>query len=434
MTMCYIKILCLLLVIIQLTISFNIKTNKKINNKKFISNHDTSMRLFGSALNAFTRGITYFDSDKESNRKFRRTIFTKHDWRKHRSGNRYFAELMSMPRSVVLRGLTMQALGVTCISSIIVIYNVLLELKILPKFLPLITAPPLPFTLTSSALGLLLVFRTNAAYSRWKDARIAWAVISAKSFDVMRQSAAWIENHDIASSIVRYISAYTRCLKWQLGHQGNDRRLADDLNGILTPNELEDLMHSRHRPQWMLFRVSSLLKKSGLAPNIQTHIDRSVCDISVSMTTCERIFTTPIPLMYTRHTARFLLLWLLTVPMCLYEEFSLTKKWMVPIISFLHAIFLFGIEELGVQIEEPFSILPLANICSDIQKSGEDMLYDAKIQWLPDEINSLDIEGYQLTDSITNQTYVFNSTITTTESFTNNNVTIDPNVNFQLTI
>jgi hypothetical protein len=99
------------------------------------------------------------------------------------------------------------------------------------------------------------------------------------------------------------------------------------------------------------------------------------------MTTCERIFTTPIPLMYTRHTARFLLLWLLAMPMCLYHEYALHQKWMVPIISFLQAIFLFGIEELGVQIEEPFSILPLANICSDIHRSGEELLYEAGIPW-----------------------------------------------------
>lgn len=343
---------------------------------------------FVSPLHSLTKGLKYFDLDKESNRKFRRTIFNKQDWRKHRSGNRYFSELLSMPNSVVLRGLTIQALSVTAFTAILVLYNIFVELKFLPRFFPLLISPPLPFSLTSSALGLLLVFRTNAAYSRWKDARIAWAVISAKAFDVMRQSISWIDNdlsgQNIKGTIVRYISAFSRCLKWQLGHQGNDRRLIEDLNGILTPNELEQLMNSRHRPQFILFRLSYLLKESRLAPNIQTHIDRSVCDISVSMTTCERIFTTPIPLMYTRHTARFLLLWLLTVPMCLYAEFKLIQqKWMVPVISFFHAIFLFGIEELGVQIEEPFSILPLANICSDIQRSGEEMLEDAGVSWFP---------------------------------------------------
>ena len=195
---------------------------------------------------------------------------------------------------------------------------------------------------------------------------------------------------------------FNRCLKWQLGHQGNDRRLIEDLDGILMSKELEQLLTARHRPQWMLFKMSFILRDSGLLPNYQTYIDRNLCDISIAMTACERIYTAPIPLMYTRHTARFLLIWLLTVPMCLYNEFSLYQKWMVPLISFLHAIFLFGIEELGVQIEEPFSILPLANICSDIQRSGEDMLHDTGIDWFIHPIPS--VSSTSLSSSSTSMT------------------------------
>lgn len=84
---------------------------------------------FLTKLNAFANGLKYFDSDKESNRKFRRTVFNKHDWKKHRSGNRYFTELLSMPRSVVLRGLTVQALTVTMFSAFICIYNLLVEFR-----------------------------------------------------------------------------------------------------------------------------------------------------------------------------------------------------------------------------------------------------------------------------------------------------------------
>lgn len=41
--------------------------------------------------------------DKESNRKLRRTIFSKQDWRNHRSSNRYFKDFLSMPfRYVIL--------------------------------------------------------------------------------------------------------------------------------------------------------------------------------------------------------------------------------------------------------------------------------------------------------------------------------------------
>ena len=39
-------------------------------------------------------------------------------------------------------------------------------LRGVPSFL-IMSLPALPFTLASPALGLLLVFRTNASYARW---------------------------------------------------------------------------------------------------------------------------------------------------------------------------------------------------------------------------------------------------------------------------
>jgi predicted membrane chloride channel (bestrophin family) len=173
---------------------------------------------------------------------------------------------------------------------------------------------------------------------------------------------------------VQFASAYSRCLKWELTHKGNEKNFVDDLSGILTKNEIDKIASSRYRSQRILTMITELLGLSDMPPNVMTHIDRGVCEITSAASTCDRIYSTPIPLVYTRHTARFLLIWLLTVPVALYHEFSFNQKWMVPIIAFLNSIFLFGIEELGVQIEEPFSILPLANICLDIQRVGEEAL------------------------------------------------------------
>ena len=135
----------------------------------------------------------------------------------------------------------------------------------------------------------------------------------------------------------------------------------------------------------MLMKISEVMKEGELVPNVHCHIDKGLMEMTSAFSTCDRIFTTPIPLMYTRHTARFLLIWLLTVPMSLYHEFRKTQTlavpFIIPLISFFNALFLFGIEELGVQIEEPFSILPLANICNDIQYAGEDMLAEKGVSW-----------------------------------------------------
>jgi predicted membrane chloride channel (bestrophin family) len=44
------------------------------------------------------------------------------------------------------------------------------------QYTPPLTLPMNPFTLSSSFLGLLLVFRTNKAYQRWDEARKNWGM------------------------------------------------------------------------------------------------------------------------------------------------------------------------------------------------------------------------------------------------------------------
>ena len=51
-------------------------------------------------------------------------------------------------------------------------------------------------------------------------------------------------------------------------------------------------------------------------------MDKSVILLGDALETCERIFTSPVPLVYTRHTARFLSCWLLLLPLALWEPFG----------------------------------------------------------------------------------------------------------------
>lgn len=65
---------------------------------------------------------------------------------------------------------------------------------------------------------------------------------------------------------------------------------------------------------------------------------------------CERLLRAPIPVSYTRHTARFLFVWLTLLPFALYGSLG---PWTIPTVIGIAAV-LCGIEEIGVQCEEPF--------------------------------------------------------------------------------
>jgi len=78
---------------------------------------------------------------------------------------------------------------------------------------------------------------------------------------------------------------------------------------------------------------------------------------------CERIFKTPIPIIYTRHTSRFIGAWLALLPLAVW---GIDPSWnhLITIPSTMAiTFFLLGIEELGLQIEEPFGILALEAFC-----------------------------------------------------------------------
>ena len=75
---------------------------------------------------------------------------------------------------------------------------------------------------------------------------------------------------------------------------------------------------------------------------------------------------------YTRHTNRFLSVWLLLLPFALVRELAGSFV-MVPV-SCMVAIFFFGIEELGVQLEEPFTIMPLEHMLGGVEANILQML------------------------------------------------------------
>lgn len=114
----------------------------------------------------------------EESRKYRRTVFDYDDWVTHRNTEKIVTNLKGMFFSGVIRQLREEVLFVTLASALVVFWN---DFLIFPDefingfMLPKLILPALPFTLSSPALGLLLVFKTNASYARWSEARTTWS-------------------------------------------------------------------------------------------------------------------------------------------------------------------------------------------------------------------------------------------------------------------
>ena len=328
----------------------------------------------------------------EASRRYRRTVYRHADWLEHRSSTRLFGNLSGTLTSGVVRSLLTEVAAVATISTLTCAWNGAVQgfvdwqsvphdpILHLPSFL-VARLPALPFTLASPALGLLLVFRTNASYARWVDSRVAWGRVMSHCRNIMRQSSTWMredvspaERRRLLHGIRGASWAFPRCLASHVSGPDDERRLRDELTLRVGERGANRLLRAPNRPLQALADLSRAVHQLPMDEKRRVEVDKSVILLGDALETCERIFTSPVPLVYTRHTARFLSCWLLLLPLALWEPFEDTWNHaaMIPSAT-LVAIFFFGIEELAVQLEEPFSILPLSRLCDGVWDSGVEL-------------------------------------------------------------
>lgn len=302
---------------------------------------------------------------KEESRKFRRTIFTFENWAEHRSTRRYQKHMLGMIKSRIVWGLAPPLLYIAAIATAVATYHSLVERGLLHGSLPTLNmANNGPFGLTSFALSLLLVFRTNASYARWLDARKTLGGVVNRSRDLVRQAITYFPPQDaaLADALCRWTVAYSRALMCHLREQPVAE---DELPQVLQCHEAAAVLAATHRPNYCLQVLSEILAQAQVPADkaAAVRMDANITALEDATGTCERILRAPIPLSYTRHTSRFMITWLSLLPFSLWDSLGWAEVPLSVIVAFL----LLGIEEIGVSIEEPFSILPLEALCDVIE-------------------------------------------------------------------
>ncbi|KAL3700275.1 hypothetical protein R1sor_018297 [Riccia sorocarpa] len=310
-------------------------------------------------LALINRAAAYADEQKEIGMKTRRAFYKSQDWVQHRSSKRHARHFLSSFSSRVTIALIPPVTSVTLIATIIAVYNSAVENHLLPPFCFLLHTSSLPYQLTASALALLLVFRTEASYSRYDEARKTWTKVFASTKDFARQTMSWMRHpqDDYRKvDLLQYIMSFPVALKCHL-LDGSD--MEEDLKELLDKEDLALVLSSDHRPNCLIQLMTQSVGSVHLTDTEKSLMDANITQFNESISVCERIIRTPIPLSYTRLTSRALVLWHLTLPVVLWDDCG----WMVIFATFFSACTLFCIEEVGVLIEEPFPMLSLDKMC-----------------------------------------------------------------------
>lgn len=234
----------------------------------------------------------------------------------------------------------------------------------------------------SIVLGLLLVFRTNTAYDRYWEGRKALGTIMVSIRNLSRQI--WVhttEKEPLDREKKRIVLSLLAAIPYVTKHHLRSEPMGAEVQKLLSEARWQQIQQSQQTsnvPLEVIFWISDYLEteyRSGHLNVNQLVAMTGMLDAIVgAVGSCERILKTPIPLAYAIHLKQLLLIY------CLFLPFQTVKDlgWMaVPVVTIV-SFTLLGIEEIGVEIENPFGTdsndLPLDGICETIRGNVEDLM------------------------------------------------------------
>eukprot|EP00560_Eucampia_antarctica_P009363 CAMPEP_0197826850 /NCGR_PEP_ID=MMETSP1437-20131217/3743_1 /TAXON_ID=49252 ORGANISM="Eucampia antarctica, Strain CCMP1452" /NCGR_SAMPLE_ID=MMETSP1437 /ASSEMBLY_ACC=CAM_ASM_001096 /LENGTH=238 /DNA_ID=CAMNT_0043427457 /DNA_START=725 /DNA_END=1441 /DNA_ORIENTATION=- len=203
------------------------------------------------------------------------------------------------------------------------------------------------------------------------------AKIIAHGRNIIRMGSVFSDDKEAVQSLGRATWLYIRSVMNQLSSPDEDEELyLKEVEKVYHGSDSAIGQRIVNSPERILaaWKQLSVELHSLPVPDTKALIetDKSIIILGDCMAICEKIYRSPVPLVYTRHTARFLSLWALLLPAALYSAFlDLGMVWAVLPASSILAFFLFGVDELAMQLEEPFSILPMQSFCDQILVASE---------------------------------------------------------------
>lgn len=242
-----------------------------------------------------------------------------------------------------------------------------------------VSVPILASLIPNIVLGLMLVFRTNTAYERFWEGRRLWGNLNNAIRNLARQIWVAVLEKDVSDrqtkrSALRLLVAFAVATKQHLRQEP----INSELEALLSSSRFFKLKEMLNPPLEVAFWIGDYLQQQyqrGCLTSYQLHGMQELLNEMVNaMGGCERILKTPMPLAYAIHLKQLLLLYCLTLPFQFVSELSWWTGAIVALISFT----LFGIEEIGIEIENPFgrdpNDLPLDTICQTMLRNIEDLM------------------------------------------------------------
>jgi putative membrane protein len=228
-----------------------------------------------------------------------------------------------------------------------------------------------PYEAAGIVLGLLLVLRTNSGYDRWWEARKLWGGIVNQSRNlVLTALAQGPDDPAWRERLVRWAAAFPHAARARLRGQRSVAQWAE----LLGEAEAAKLAAADNPALLAAERLEGLLQEArGLGMDGYAFLaaENQRAALVDHLGGCERILRTPLAAVYSITIRRFLFLFLVTLPFGLLHKMK--SDWLIPAVEALVAYMILGMDQIGIELQQPFSPhnlshLPLDQICGNIQR------------------------------------------------------------------
>jgi putative membrane protein len=326
--------------------------------------------------------------------------FTPGHWGVHKSPYRRLSHMITILRSSPFQRLLFpDLLGVFTVGAGLTYYNEVISAA------ESVSVSGSGFAGATTAIGLLAAFRLNASYGRYEECRIFWGDINNTIRDLAMETMMWMKDKDQQVRMLKLCKAFPLTHMFHINSKGchyemtgTDPGGSPDEEQQIHPEylqlqempeqrsfenrvhaefqaELRDI-YSDGKDEYDFIRLSKtkynggntplevlMMMRETIAGSIKTvdsiyvrELDEQCQRLCAAYGASERVLRTPLPTGFTRHSSRLMFMWSHFMPFALYPVMG---PWGTIPASLLTTYAILGIEDIGVQLEEPFDILPL---------------------------------------------------------------------------
>ena len=223
-------------------------------------------------------------------------------------------------------------------------------------------------TLLGFVLSMLLVFRTNTAYDRWWEGRklLGKMVNDSRNLAIKLHTILPEDDKENRDFFKKYLCFFPHLLSRHLSKQSTKMELAQDQQHT----EVEQLPHPPNALIWRIRNQVQKLYREGVITGDQLIIlDSQLSGFLDVCGGCERIKNTPIPYSYSSFTKKFIVIYVITLPIA----YAMSIGYMMTLLTVFVFYVLMSLEVLAEEIEEPFNNeendLPMELIAQNIERN-----------------------------------------------------------------